>query len=240
MRASRSRCPKPAELPPRLEAVLEAIYAAYGSGWDDVAAAIRIARGCRSRRSAIGRTLVELLPDEPEAHGLLALMLHCEARREARRERSRRLCAAAEQDVARWSQPMIAEAERVARARRRRPAASDRFQLEAAIQSVHAQRAVTGTNRLGGDSVALRRPRPAGARRSARWSAAPRRLPRRAAPRPALACWQNCRRTRSQPTSRSGRWSRICLQARLQRRRGARSVRAGDRPVRATTRCAGS
>ena len=92
----------------------------------------------------IGRTLVELMPDEPEALGLLALMLHCEARREARRDDLGDYVPLSEQDVARWSQPMIAEAERhlarAAKAGRIGP-----FQLEAAIQSAHAQRAATGT-----------------------------------------------------------------------------------------------
>ena len=130
------------QLPPRLHAVLEAIYAAYGSGWDDVADAR--SRWLPREAITIGRTLVELMPDEPEALGLLALMLHCEARREARRDDLGNYVPLSEQDVARWSQPMSGEAEsflaRAARAGRIGP-----FQLEAAIQSAHAQRAATGT-----------------------------------------------------------------------------------------------
>ncbi len=133
--------PAAKQLAPRLHAVLEAIYAAYGSGWDDLADPQ--SRWLPGEAITIGRTLVELMPDEPEALGLLSLMLHCEARREARRDDLGDYVPLSEQDVARWSQPMIEEAEvhlaHAARAGRIGP-----FQLEAAIQSAHAQRAVTG------------------------------------------------------------------------------------------------
>ena len=91
-----------ASSPPRLDAVLEAIYAAYGSGWDELADRDR--DGCRARRLRSAGTLVELMPDEPEALGLLALMLHCEARRAARRDALGAYVPLSEQDVARWSQ----------------------------------------------------------------------------------------------------------------------------------------
>ncbi len=77
--------PNAADLPPRLDAVLEAIYAAYGTGWDDVAGADPRRRGLASEAIELGRLLRHLMPGEPEAQGLLALMLHCEARRKARR-----------------------------------------------------------------------------------------------------------------------------------------------------------
>jgi RNA polymerase sigma-70 factor (ECF subfamily) len=135
--------PEAKELPPRLDAVLEAIYAAYGSGWDDVAGADPRRRGLAAEAIDLGRMLRPLLPAEPEVEGLLALMLHCEARREARRGPDGDYVPLSEQDTARWSRAMIAEAERILSA-----AAQDRrfgrFQLEAAIQSVHAQRARTG------------------------------------------------------------------------------------------------
>ena len=133
--------PAAKHLAPRLHAVLEAIYAAYGSGWDDLADPQ--SRWLPGEAITIGRTLVELMPAEPEALGLLSLMLHCEARREARRDDLGDYVPLSEQDVARWSQPMIEEAEvhlaHAARAGRIGP-----FQLEAAIQSAHAQRASTG------------------------------------------------------------------------------------------------
>lgn len=135
--------PEAKELPPRLDAVLEAIYAAYGSGWDDVAGADPRRRGLAAEAIDLGRMLRPMLPAEPEVEGLLALMLYCEARREARRSPEGDYVPLLEQDTARWSKPMIAEAERILSA-----AAQDRrfgrFQLEAAIQSVHAQRARTG------------------------------------------------------------------------------------------------
>jgi len=92
---------------------------------------------------AIGRTLTQLMPAEPEAHGLLALMLHCEARRTARYTSNGEFVPLDKQDTARWSRPMIDEAEQhllTAAAFKR----MGRYQLEAAIQSIHANRAVTG------------------------------------------------------------------------------------------------
>jgi RNA polymerase sigma-70 factor (ECF subfamily) len=130
-------------LPDRLDAVLEAIYAAYGSGWDDVAGADPRRKGLAAEAIYLCRLLLRLLPAEPEAEGLLALMLHCEARKDARRTTGGAYVPLSEQDVARWSQPLIAEAERhlAAAARAER---IGRFQLEAAIQSIHAQRSRTG------------------------------------------------------------------------------------------------
>ena len=135
--------PGPEELPERLDSVLDAIYAAYGTGWEDVAGADPRRRGLAEEAIWLGRLVVALLPDEPEAGGLLALMLHCEARRPARRDASGAYVPLSRQDVSLWSRTMIDEAERTLAdaSRVRRPG---RFQLEAAIQSVHAQRAVTG------------------------------------------------------------------------------------------------
>jgi len=131
--------PEPAELPPRLACVLEAIYAAYGSGWDDVAGADPRRRGLAAEAIHLGRLLTRLLPDEPEALGLLALMLHCEARREARRDATGGYVPLTQQDTARWSRPLLAEAE-AALASAAPLGRFGRFQLEAAIQSAHAQR----------------------------------------------------------------------------------------------------
>jgi len=139
----RFELPDAADLPPRLDAVLEAIYAAYGSGWDDVAGADPRRRGLASDAIELGRLLRHLMPGESEVQGLLALMLHCEARREARRTAAGAYVPLSEQDSTHWSRPMIEEAEQLLTeaAQAGRPG---RFQLEAAIQSVHAQRAVTG------------------------------------------------------------------------------------------------
>jgi predicted RNA polymerase sigma factor len=77
--------PDGAELPRRLDAVLGAIYTAYGSGWEDAAGADAWARGLADEAIWLARVLVQRLPDEPEARGLLALILYCEARRLSRR-----------------------------------------------------------------------------------------------------------------------------------------------------------
>ena len=148
----RFEIPEPRELPTRLDAVAEAIYGAYGSGWEDVAGADPRRKGLAGEALSLGRLLARLVPDEPEVHGLLALMLYCEARRGARRDAGGGYVPLSRQDVGRWSVPMIEEAERVlgAAARLGRPG---RFQLEAAIQSVHAQRAVTG--RTEWEAIAL-------------------------------------------------------------------------------------
>ena len=139
----RFEIPEPRELPSRLEAVLQAIYAAYGSAWEDVAGADPRRQGLAEEAIWLGRLVTRLLPDEPEGRGLLALMLHCEARRWARRDAEGRYVPLTRQDVALWSQPLIEEAEEILAAASKAMKPS-RFQLEAAIQSVHAQRAVTG------------------------------------------------------------------------------------------------
>lgn len=135
--------PAARDLPDRLEFVLEAVYAAYGSGWDDVAGADPRRKGLALEAIGLGRLLVQLLPGEPEIKGLLALMLHCEARRKARRTPQGMYVPLLAQDVAMWSKDMMDEAERLLRDASR-ASRLGRFQLEAAIQSAHAQRARTG------------------------------------------------------------------------------------------------
>lgn len=76
--------PDAEELPHRLDAVLEAIYAVYGNGWDDLTGVNPRRKGLVHEAIYLGKLLANYLPNEPEVQGLLALMLHCEARREAR------------------------------------------------------------------------------------------------------------------------------------------------------------
>ena len=135
--------PQERELPERLDAVLEAIYAAFGIGWDDMAGADQRGRDLAEEAIWLARVLLEVMPQEAEVHGLLALMLHCEARRAARRAPDGRYVPLSEQDSQRWSRPLIEEAERHLAAASSGGGAG-RFQLEAAIQSVHAERARSG------------------------------------------------------------------------------------------------
>ena len=131
------------QIPQRLEAVLNAIYAAYGNSWEDATAADRRFAELGQEAIWLARVLREQIPEDPEVRGLLALMLHCEARRPARRSATGRFVPLSEQDANDWLMPMIdeAESELAAAAQMQRPG---RFQIEAAIQSVHAERAHTG------------------------------------------------------------------------------------------------
>jgi RNA polymerase sigma-70 factor (ECF subfamily) len=139
----RFEVPEKHELPARLDAVLEAVYAAFGIGWDDMTGADQRGRGLAEEAIWLARVLLQVMPGEPEVQGLLALMLHCEARRPARRDRQGRYVPLSEQDQKLWSLPFIEEAERLL-AEAFKVGRPGRFQLEAAIQSVHAERAHSG------------------------------------------------------------------------------------------------
>ena len=135
--------PQDRELSQRLDAVLEAIYAAFGIGWDDMVGADQRGRDLAEEAIWLARVLLQLMPNEAEARGLLALMLHCEARRAARRGPKGQYVPLSQQDPNQWSLPLIEEAERHL-AEAVNHGRSGRFQLEAAIQSVHAERARSG------------------------------------------------------------------------------------------------
>ena len=137
------RIPEPPELSERLSFVLDAIYAAYTTGWESLPDAASTHRALAWEAVVLGRVLVQLMPAEPEALGLLALMLHCEARRDARFSSAGEFIPLDQQDTTRWLEDLMEEAEKLLRT-----AAgfgrSGRYQLEAAIQSIHAARAKTG------------------------------------------------------------------------------------------------
>ena len=135
--------PQDHELPQRLDAVLEAIYAAYDLGRDDAAGIDPRAQDLADEAVWLARVVRERLPEEPEIRGLLALMLFCDARRAARRTPDGRYVPLSEQDPGSWSTSAIREAETELGAAAR-GGRIGRFQLEAAIQSVHAERAQTG------------------------------------------------------------------------------------------------
>lgn len=135
--------PEPHDLPERLSAVLDAIYAAYGVGWDAHGETPAGTQDLTHEAIYLCRVLVSLLPEEPEPKGLLALMLYCEARRAARYSPDGAFVPLERQDARLWSRDLIIEAEglltEASRFRR-----LGRFQCEAAIQSVHIQRPITG------------------------------------------------------------------------------------------------
>jgi len=130
------RIPDRSELPERLDAVLNAIYACYAEGWSEAAGADPVRMELAAEAIFMGRLLAELIPDEPEAWGLLALMLFAEARRPARRTDAGEFVPLMKQNGSLWDRQMIAEAE-LALHRASGAGVIGRFQLEAAIQSAH-------------------------------------------------------------------------------------------------------
>jgi RNA polymerase sigma-70 factor, ECF subfamily len=132
------RVPERTEMPARLDAVLAAIYAAFADGWRNATR-----RNLAAEALWLGRLVVALLPDEPEAIGLLALMLHAEARHAARRDAEGAYIPLAEQDTTQWDAGLIEEAEELLLGASAMGMIG-RYQLEAAVQPVHAARRLTG------------------------------------------------------------------------------------------------
>ncbi|MEU0966742.1 sigma-70 family RNA polymerase sigma factor [Streptomyces sp. NPDC005917] len=124
------RVPKDADLPDRLSGVLAVVYLIFNEGYGgDPELCVEAVR--------LGRLLYGLMPDEPEAAGLLALMLLVEARRPARRPAGGELVALPEQDRGLWDRELIGEGQEVVRRclRRNRPGP---YQIQAAINAVHS------------------------------------------------------------------------------------------------------
>ena len=131
------------ELAARLDTVLDAIYAAFAEGWVDAAGSDVARRDLAEEALFLGRLVTELLPHEPEALGLLALMLYAESRRPARRNAKGEYVPLADQDRALWDSQMIFEAKTLLH-RASEFASIGRYQLEAALQSAHVYRCRTG------------------------------------------------------------------------------------------------
>jgi len=145
------RVPDPEELPERLAAVLDAIYAAYTKGWNEVSE-----DGIPELADEaiwLSRLIVSLLPDQPEAKGLLALMLYTTARRAARHDADGTYVPLERQDTDLWEAPLIARAEKLMH-QANVAGPSGRYQIEAAIQSAHVARRLTGASN-GAAVVAL-------------------------------------------------------------------------------------
>jgi predicted RNA polymerase sigma factor len=138
------RVPERPEWSERLGFVLDAIYAAYTTGWESLPEAASTHHALTEEAITLGRLVVRLMPAEPEPRGLVALMLFCQARREARYAIGGRYVPLDQQDTGKWSRPLMEEASeqlRLASELKR----LGRYQLEAAIQAIHARRSVTGT-----------------------------------------------------------------------------------------------
>ena len=130
------RIPAPDELPDRLGPVLATIYLVFTEGHTATAGDGLLRPALTSEAIRIGRTLVGLLPGEPEAAGLLALMLLTEARTPARVSGDGELVRLADQDRTRWDRTLIDEGHELVRSclARNRPGP---YQLQAAIAAVH-------------------------------------------------------------------------------------------------------
>lgn len=137
--------PDRTELHGRVQSVLDAVYTAYTKGWSepDQAAGVDLAE----EAIWLATVVVGLLPDEPEAKGVLSLMLYAEARRAARSDAHGDFVPLSEQDVGGWDAPMIHAATRLLHAANRE-SGSGRFQIEAAIQSAQISRRLGGAARL--------------------------------------------------------------------------------------------
>ena len=137
------RVPDDHLLPERLDAVLAVIYLIFNEGYIASSGDSLVRRDLCGEAIRLGRVLVELMPDEPEAIGLLALMLLHDSRRDARAGADGSLIVLDEQDRSLWHRSQIDEGmalvERALRMRRAGP-----YQLQAAIGAVHAQAASPG------------------------------------------------------------------------------------------------
>lgn len=137
------RVPDRHELPGRLGAVLDAVYAAYSEGWTDPAGTDAARRDLAEEAIFLGGLVCELLPDEPEALGLLSLMLYAESRRAARRDTGGRFVTLAQQDLSTWNAELIEQAESLLK-HAGTMGRIGRYQLEAALQSAHVHRRRSG------------------------------------------------------------------------------------------------
>ncbi len=131
------RVPNEADLPGRLRAVLAVVYLVFNEGYSASSGEALVREDLCAEAMRLGRILAELMPDEPEVMGLLALMLLIESRRPARTTPGGHLVLLADQDRSLWDRELIAEGQAIVRAclRRNQPGP---YQIQAAINAVHS------------------------------------------------------------------------------------------------------
>jgi RNA polymerase sigma-70 factor (ECF subfamily) len=131
------RIPREADLPDRLASVLAVIYLIFNEGYQASSGDRLVREDLCAEAIRLGRLLAELMPDEPEVKGLLALMLLTESRRDARTDPAGDLVLLSDQDRSRWDRDLIAEGQAIVREclRRNRPGP---YQVQAAINAVHS------------------------------------------------------------------------------------------------------
>ena len=140
------RIPSDADLPGRLRAVLAVVYLIFNEGYTASSGDRLVRDDLALEAIRLGRLLLQLMPDEPEVRGLLALMLLTQSRRPARTGPNGELVPLAEQDRSRWDRELIMEGQQLVQEciRRNQPGP---YQLQAAINAVHSDAArVTDTD----------------------------------------------------------------------------------------------
>jgi RNA polymerase sigma-70 factor (ECF subfamily) len=140
------RVPSEAELPDRLPPVLETIYLIFNEGYTASAGDALLHEDLCREAIRLARLLHELMPDEPETAGLLALLLLTHARRAARTAPDGSLVLLSDQDRSRWDRPLIAEGRALVRACLRRNSPGP-YQIQAAINAVHTDETLTAAAR---------------------------------------------------------------------------------------------
>jgi RNA polymerase sigma-70 factor (ECF subfamily) len=134
------RLPRDSDLPDRLAGVLRVVYLIFNEGYAASSGAELVRDDLCAEAIRLGRVLVELMPDEPEAAGLLALMLLTQSRRAARADAAGELVRLAEQDRSLWDRALIDQGQTIVRRclARRQPGP---YQVQAAIAAVHGDAA---------------------------------------------------------------------------------------------------